>query len=191
MLDPHSLTPPAAPFATVGELLALLARAARLSESSEPLDQLAHGLQCAHELRRAAPDDVELQVAGLVHDVGHLLAPGDDAGHGRIGGDAVRPLLGDRVARLVELHVPAKRFLVSTEPAYRHGLSADSTVTLARQGGDMDQRAIAAFETLPGWRDAVRLRRADEAAKAAGRVVPGLDAWRPALESVAAARSAP
>jgi predicted HD phosphohydrolase len=152
---------------------------------AEKVDQLAHALQCAHELRLGAPDDLELQVAGLVHDVGKLVAPDDDAGHGRTGATAVRSLLGDRVARLVELHVPAKRYLVSTDPSYRRRLSPVSILTLSHQGGAMTSDEVAAFAADPVSRAAVVLRRADEAAKRPGRAVPPLDAWRPALDRAA------
>jgi predicted HD phosphohydrolase len=152
---------------------------------AERVDQLAHALQCAHELRLVAPDDVELQVAGLVHDIGRLLAPGDDTGHGRSGATAVGALLGDRVARLVELHVPAKRYLVSTDRSYRARLSPVSTLTLDRQGGDMTADEMAAFAGDPFTDAAVVLRRADEAAKRPGRDVPPLDTWRSALDRTA------
>ena len=66
-----------------------------------PVDLHQHALQTAALLRRSRPADKELQVAGLVHVIGRLLAPGDPARHARIAADAVRHLLGDRVARLV------------------------------------------------------------------------------------------
>src|SRR5689334_10230202 len=78
-----------------------------------------HGLQTAAVLRASDPDDLELQVAGLVHDLGHILPPRDAALHGVVAGDYVRGVLGDRVATLVHLHVPAKRYLVTVEPGYR------------------------------------------------------------------------
>lgn len=151
----------------------------------EAVDLLAHALQCAHEIAATHPDDLELQVAALVHDIGHQLSPGDDAGHGRIGADAVRVLLGDRVARLVEHHVDAKRYLVAVDPHYRSTLSPVSIRTLTAQGGTMTEAEIVAAEARPDWAAGVELRRADEAAKVAGRVVPGLDTWRPIVETVA------
>ncbi|MFF4137124.1 hypothetical protein ACFY1B_37680 [Streptomyces mirabilis] len=63
-----------------------------------------HALQTAALLRRSRPADKELQVAGLVHAVGQLLRPGDTAGHTDLAADLVRPLLGERVSRLVGLH---------------------------------------------------------------------------------------
>ncbi|MGY4101726.1 hypothetical protein ACW2Q0_19550 [Nocardia sp. R16R-3T] len=74
-----------------------------------------HDLQCAELLRRTHSGDEELQLAGLLDDIGHKLAPGDDAGHAKHGANAIRALLGDRVARLVELHVVAKRYLAATD----------------------------------------------------------------------------
>jgi predicted HD phosphohydrolase len=155
------------------------------SDEAPGLSELDHGLQCAHELRLAAPDDVALQVAGLVHDIGHRHA--DDRGHAWAGARAVRGVLGDRAARLVGLHIAAKRYLVAADPGYFARLSPDSVRTLALQGGAMTPPELAAFEAQDGWRDALALRRADEAAKVPGRAVPGLDAWRPALRALAAA----
>ncbi|MGY1581952.1 hypothetical protein [Streptomyces sp. MN13] len=60
-----------------------------------------HALQTAALLRRVRPADKELQVAGLVHPVGHVLPPGAPGGPADRAAAAVRPLLGDRVSRLV------------------------------------------------------------------------------------------
>src|SRR5206468_671298 len=116
-----------------------------LSDDGDPLPVLDHGLQCAALLAKLFPDDEELQVAGLVHDVGHRIAPGASEAHGVIAADAVRDLLGARVAALVELHVPAKRYLVTVDPAYRDVLSDGSTISLARQGGALSAAERAAL----------------------------------------------
>ncbi|CAN5251679.1 HD domain-containing protein [soil metagenome] len=180
-------------FASVDELLAVLrSRSGRLPPPSaggppaERVSALDHHLQCAHQLRLEHPEDPELQVAGLVHDVGHVLAPGAEAGHGRIGAHAVCALLGKRVARLVELHVPAKRYLTAIDPDYRRRLSPASTATLIAQGGTMDPDEVAAFGTDPDASAALVLRSADEAAKVPGLATPDLEAWVPVLEAVAA-----
>lgn len=174
--------------ATVDELFALLERCATVTDSIVGGDRtvtiLDHGLQCAAVLTGERPEDRELQVAGLVHDVGHVLAPGDADGHGRHAAAAIRQLLGSRVARLVELHVPAKRYLVTTHPSYRQALSDGSTRTLELQGGPLEHDEVRALEADPDLADALTLRRADEAAKIPDRPVPGLGSWRSTVEAL-------
>jgi predicted HD phosphohydrolase len=101
-----------------------------------------------------------------------------------MGAEAVRGVLGERVAALIEGHVPAKRYLVSTRPEYRAVLSADSIMTLEAQGGDLTADEIRMFESHPDWRAMVALRVADDAAKDPRAVVPGLDHWIDAVHSV-------
>lgn len=158
---------------------------------ADNVSAVEHGLQCATVLARDRPDDVELQVAGLLHDVGHLVVPGDDASHGDHGADYVQPLFGDRVADLIALHVPAKRWLVTVEANYGDGLSATSLRTLAAQGGALTPEEQAACEAHPSFADAVTLRRADEAAKVAGAQVGALDKWVPRLHRLARAVGRP
>lgn len=87
--------------------------------SAMPFSHLDHALQTASVLRTQFPDDPELAVAGLVHDIGHLLDGVGDAEHAEAGAAAVRGALGERVAGLVGLHVAAKRYLVARQAAVR------------------------------------------------------------------------
>jgi len=175
--------------AGVEGLLELL-DAGRLSHDGEPVDLLTHGLQCAALLERSHPDDLGLQVAGLVHDIGTLLAPGRPDVHAVVGADALRPVLGDRVAGLVEGHDRAKRYLVTVDAHYRERLSRRSRETLRAQGGLMDPRERAAFLDRRDAEMLIALRRADDAAKQPGARVPGLDHWTLALFAVAASAPA-
>jgi len=154
-------------------------------EGSEgEMTALDHQLQCADVLRQEFPDDLELQVAGLFHDIGHRLAPGQPERHGVLGGDFVRELFGDRVSGLIELHVDAKRYLVSIDPSYRDKLSSGSAQTLIAQGEAMAPDETVVFKAMAHAADAVTLRRADENAKVPGRRVPGLEDWMPRIEAV-------
>lgn len=150
------------------------------------VDEMEHALQCAAELKASAPDDAGLQIAGLLHDIAHSLVP--IGVHANVGGEAVRDILGARVAALVALHADAKRYLVTTDPAYRAKLSPVSIKTMEAQGGMMTADEVTAFEAKPHWREALVLRMADDAAKTPGRQVPGIDTWLPVLRAVAAAQ---
>jgi predicted HD phosphohydrolase len=173
---------------TLPELVELLrSMTSDPSEETAGLSELDHGLQCAFELARTHPDDTELQVAGLVHDIGHRFGP--DERHGVVGAEHVRGLLGDRVAGLVEAHVPAKRFLVTTDASYRSHLSVESTRTLGVQGGSLSPDELSRFLSSPYAADAVELRRADDAAKVPGRSVSPLEHWVPMLGDVAESTS--
>jgi gamma-butyrobetaine dioxygenase len=77
--------------------------------------------------------------------------------------------------------VSAKRYLVTTEPAYAAKLSAASAHALRLQGGPMSPQEVHDFETQAYARDAVTLRRLDEAAKDGSRDAPGLDAYKDLL----------
>jgi predicted HD phosphohydrolase len=172
------------PIASVDELLELLARGSAVHDEPE-LDGLAHALQCAAILRAEHPGDGELAVAGLVHDIADIAHPGDHTEHDRRGAALVEPLLGPRVARLVGAHVVAKRYLVTTDPAYRTRLSPRSIETLAAQGDALPDAELAALAADPD-RDAIlELRRADERAKDPNARVPDLESWRPLLTAVA------
>ncbi|MBC9713782.1 HD domain-containing protein [Streptomyces sp. TRM66268-LWL] len=153
--------------------------------SGDPVDLHDHALQTAALLRRSHPADKELQVAGLVHDLGHLLRPGEDAAHADVAADAVHALLGHRVAALVRLHVPAKRYLAATEPG--RALSPQSARTLAAQGGVMAYEEAMTFADGPHAQDAITLRQADDAGKVVGLDAGVMEDWRPVLELVASA----
>jgi hypothetical protein len=121
-------------------------------------DPHQQALQTAALLRRGRPADKELQVAGLVHAIGQLLRPGDDTGHADLAADAVRPLLGERVAHLVRLHA----------------LGPDDLVRL-HAGGWVDAGLVE---------DVLTLRQAAEAGRSAGVDAGVLEDWRTVLELV-------
>jgi predicted HD phosphohydrolase len=135
-------------------------------------------------LRVEHPDDPDLAIAGLVHDVWDAVSP-DHADHERRGAALVEPLLGTRVARLVAGHVVAKRYLATADAGYRAQLSGRSTETLAQQGGALAAAEVDELAASPDFEAMVTLRRADERAKVPGAVVPGLDEWREPLSRAA------
>jgi predicted HD phosphohydrolase len=172
------------PVSTVDDLLDLLARGTVVFDEPD-IDALAHALQCATILHTEQPDDLELAVAGLVHDIADIADPTDHRDHDRRGAALVAPVLGARVAYLVGSHVVAKRYLIATEPAYRSALSARSAETLAVQGDALDGGALAALRSDPDLDAILALRRADERAKNPAAKVPPLETWRAVLAQVA------
>lgn len=161
----------------------------------EPVSMTEHALQAAHfaKLGDAPPS---LVLAALLHDIGHLIedVPQDladwktDARHEMAGSRWLAKRFGPRVAEPVRLHVPAKRYLCATEPAYLSRLSSASMVTLRLQGGPMCASEVAQFEQEPFGEDAVRLRRWDDQGKIAGFVTTALEEYRHLIEALAGSR---
>jgi [1-hydroxy-2-(trimethylamino)ethyl]phosphonate dioxygenase len=162
--------------------------------SGEAVTQEAHALQSA-ALAEAAGADEPLVIAALLHDIGHLVhdagedvaARGVDARHEAIGAVRLAQHFGPDVVEPVRLHVPAKRYLCATDPAYYATLSPASKHSLALQGGPFDAAGAAEFAALPHAEDAVRLRRWDDLAKRPDARTRALSEYRDMLIRVAAA----
>jgi predicted HD phosphohydrolase len=178
---------------TVDEIVAACTSMTGLPYDGEPVDQLEHALQCAALGRVHAPDDDGFIAAALLHDIARAPAvagipyDGPREHHGEAAARWLTPRVGGRVAWLAEQHVPAKRYLVATDPAYANGLTEVSARTLIAQGGPMSDDEVAAFERQPDWELAVQLRRIDDRGKVPGADVPGITEYRPLLARVAAA----
>jgi gamma-butyrobetaine dioxygenase len=167
-----------------------------LAYLGEDVTMIQHQLQAA-ALASGCAD--ALVVAALLHDIGHVIGRGEgepdaaaammddrDAHHDSSGARWLSRWFGPEVTEPVRLHVAAKRYLVATEPGYAATLSEASVHTLRLQGGPMSAQQACEFEALPYARDAVTLRRLDEAAKDGSKEAPGLDAHRNVLRRVLA-----
>ncbi|MCW0923947.1 HD domain-containing protein [Pseudomonas sp. RG1] len=138
----------------------------------EPVSQLEHMSQAA-ELAMAEGCDDEVVLAAFFHDIGHLCAEGAGnmggygvVSHERLGADYLREAgFSERLARLVEYHVQAKRYLTLREPGYYARLSEASRRTLEYQGGVMGAAEADAFAADPLCALSLRMRRWDELAK--------------------------
>lgn len=177
--------------AFVGELLGWL-EAAGATRYDETVTQLEHALQCAHLAVRANASECAI-AAALLHDVGHLLVAEHGARADFLAADMMHEAVGARwlammfppqLSETVRLHVSAKRYLCTVDPAYRERLSAASRRSFALQGGALCGEALAALEHEPALAKAIALRRRDDAAKVAGRPVPALASYRPLLEAL-------
>lgn len=146
------------------------------------INQLEHALQAAWFTEEAGHSQA-LVVSALFHDVGHMVhalgehpaADGVDDHHEVLGAKYLAKFFGPEVYEPVRLHVPAKRYLVTTDSSYFAKLAPDSVESLVLQGGRMSEAEISDFTRQPFWREALILRRMDEEAKVPGLPTPPLD----------------
>src|SRR5579862_7023039 len=114
--------------------------------AGEKVTQLEHMAQAA-QLAEEQGYDEEVILAAFLHDIGHIseAAKGDNemdgfgiVDHEELGAEFLREKgFSKKIARLVESHVEAKRYLTYKDPAYYANLSAASKRTLEYQGGPM------------------------------------------------------
>ena len=170
----------------VDQLLSLFETRGVSQYGREAVSQAEHALQAAALAERegAAP---ALVAAALLHDVGHLLAKtgGDlDDRHEEIGCGYLKSTFGPAVSEPVRLHVPAKRYLCATEPAYSGLLSPASVRSLELQGGRFTPDEAGLFGGLAYAGDAIRLRRWDDRAKTPGAPTKALRDYAPLLREL-------
>ena len=138
----------------------------------EPVSQIEHMSQAAQLALDEGYDD-EVVLAAFFHDIGHFCV--NDAknmdgygvvSHERVGADYLRRAgFSERLAKLVEYHVQAKRYLTLRQPGYFDLLSEASIRTLGYQGGVMSEAEADAFEQDPLCGLSLRMRVWDEQAK--------------------------
>ncbi len=153
----------------------------------EPVSQIEHMCQAAQLAEMEGFDD-EVVLAAFFHDIGHLCQhimethSMDGFGvsdHEIIAGNYLREKgFSEKIARLVESHVQAKRYLTCKNPGYYHQLSAASKVTLERQGGVMNETEAELFEQDHLHLLYIKLREWDDKAKLENIPLPGLERFR-------------
>ena len=156
----------------IAEVFGLYERFGDSDYIGEPVSQIEHMSQAAQCALAEGFDD-EVVLAAFFHDIGHICS--EDAenmggfgvvSHERLGADYLRSAgFSERMARLVEYHVQAKRYLTLKEPGYYERLSEASRRTLEYQGGVMTQTEAEAFEKDPLCAVSLRMRHWDEQAK--------------------------
>lgn len=156
----------------INELRGMIAAKGANLYGGEVITQEQHALQCAH-LAETEGAPATLIAAALLHDIGHLMEHdfeaamerNEDRYHENLGEKYLAEWFGPEVTEPVRLHVDAKRYLCATDPDYLNKLSPASAHTLKIQGGPMNDDEVAAFETNPHYREAVRLRIWDDEGK--------------------------
>ena len=168
------------PEPAITEVFGLYERHGTADYIGESVSQIEHMSQAA-QLAMAEGFDDEVVLAAFFHDIGHLCDEGGASmggygvvSHERLGADYLRRAgFSERLARLVEYHVEAKRYLTFSQPDYYERLSEASRRTLVYQGGVMSAEEARAFEQDPLCAGSLRRRHWDEEAKV--MQVPVLD----------------
>jgi 2-amino-1-hydroxyethylphosphonate dioxygenase (glycine-forming) len=175
------------------EIMSLYEEYGGAEYAGEKVSQLEHMVQAA-QLAEAQGYDEEVILAAFLHDVGHIseAAKGDESmsasrgmdgygikDHEELGAEFLREKgFSKKVARLVESHVEAKRYLTFKDPLYYSQLSDASKKTLEYQGGPMTAEEATAFEQYPLFDLIIRMRKWDEEAKIENRPLPDLQHYR-------------
>lgn len=176
-LPSHSQTPAD----KSASLIALLEHNGQGDYIGERISQLEHSLQCAHLAARASSSPTTI-LAALFHDIGQFLplsalpellsdpdTPYGRPNHAILGARYLSDLgFSPQLCRLIEGHVPAKRYLTATDPAYLASLSGASQASLKQQGGPMTEEEVREFEKQERWEEIIKLRKWDDEAKVVG-----------------------
>lgn len=160
--------------AVIDEVFGLYDRYGDADYIGEPVSQIEHMSQSAQlAISRGCDDEVVL--AAFFHDIGHIcvMQQADNSmggygvkSHEKIGADFIRSKgFPERVARLIESHVQAKRYLTFKYPDYYNNLSEASRKTLEYQGGKMTAEEADRFENARIFEESILMRRWDEEAK--------------------------
>jgi phosphonate degradation associated HDIG domain protein len=140
----------------------------------EPVSQLEHMSQSAQLAIEQGSDD-EIVLAAFFHDIGHICVAQNTSNsmdgygikrHEKVGADYLRSKgFPERIAKLVEGHVQAKRYLTYKHEEYYNSLSEASKKTLEFQGGRMSKEEADSFESDPLFETSILMRKWDELAK--------------------------
>jgi len=157
----------------VHEIFALYEKHGDEDYIGEPVSQIEHMSQAAAFAHQEGHDD-EVVLAAFFHDIGHLCAEHEvssmdgmgNADHEKLGADyLLERRFSERIARLVNSHVTAKRYLTFKFPEYYQKLSPASKVTLSFQGGMMTEQEAREFEEQADAKLMIQLRYWDDRAK--------------------------
>lgn len=152
----------------------------------EKVTQTQHMIQAAMIAEQEGCDD-ETVIAIFLHDVGHLIGfkegqkQMDGYGtvdHDKLGGAYLRSKgFSEKICRLVENHVNAKRYLVSVDPTYYDELSDASKKTLEYQGGRMSDEEMYEFDNDEYKELYIKFRRIEEQSKEVDKEIEPIEKY--------------
>ena len=130
-----------------------------------------HMLQSAMLAEKAKCKD-NLICSCLLHDYGHfiledpnkLVQNNKDGKHENVGYEYLKKFFVKEVVEPIKYHVLAKRYLAK-EKKYFNSLSEASKISLKLQGGTLNKKESKDFEKQNFFKNTIKLRKFDEAAK--------------------------
>ena len=126
----------------------------------------------------------------LLHDYGHfilddpdeLVKKKQDGKHEDIGYEYLKKFFTKEVVEPIKNHVLAKRYL-ARDKKYYNKLSEASIVSLKLQGGLLNNKDAKVFEKEEFFKDAIKLRKFDEAAKKIGVKIKDIIQYKDLLKA--------
>ena len=128
--------------------------------------------------------------ACLLHDYGHfildnpdeLVRKKQDGKHEDIGYEYLKKFFKKEIVEPIKHHVIAKRYL-ARDKKYFDRLSEASVVSLELQGGILDTKEAKLFENQEFFKEAIMLRKFDEAAKKIGVKIKDIIQYKDLLKA--------
>ena len=148
-----------------------------------------HMIQSAMMAEKSKSNN-NLVCACLLHDYGHfildnpdeLVRKKQDGKHEEIGYEYLKKFFKKEIVEPIKHHVIAKRYL-AREKKYFDRLSEASVVSLELQGGVLDTKEAKLFENQEFFKEAIMLRKFDEAAKKIGVKIKDIIQYKDLLKA--------
>ena len=148
-----------------------------------------HMIQSAMMAEKSKSKD-NLVCACLLHDYGHfildnpdeLVRKQQDGKHEDIGYEYLKKFFKKEIVEPIKHHVIAKRYL-ARDKKYLGRLSEASVVSLKLQGGILSSKEARLFEKQEFFKEAIRLRKFDEAAKKIGVKIKDIIQYKDLLKA--------
>ena len=126
----------------------------------------------------------------LLHDYGHfilddpdeLVRKNQDGKHEDIGYEYLKKFFKREIVEPIKHHVMAKRYL-ARDKKYFNKLSNASIISLELQGGLLNRKEAKLFEKEEFFKEAIKVRKFDEAAKKVGLKIKDIIQYKDLLKA--------